>query len=180
MRSKFSTSENICATKSSSNKRLITHLFTPSTYSEWILSLTTSPFWFYIFFQYYFENGFVVFAFRPFRVSVNHYDRFFQSNLSVLDALVWEQLKEFLHTNAILSEYQSGFRKTHSTISAVMRVVNDIIVTLDKKRHCASLVIDLSKAFDTVDNYILKPRLFQSGLSEIAVAWFSNYLSNRY
>ena len=80
------------------------------------------------------------------------------SNLSVLakvlEALVSEQVKLFLHSNSILSKFQSGFRKKHSTITAAMKVVNDISVALDKKQHCASLCIDLSKAFDTVDHDI--------------------------
>lgn len=60
-----------------------------------------------------------------------------------------------------------------------MKVVNDISAALDKKQHCASLIVDLSKAFDTVEHNISKPRILQSGLSEQAVSWFANYLSNR-
>lgn len=105
------------------------------------------------------------------------------SNLSVLakvlENLVSNSLKEFLYNNAILSTYQSGFRKRHSTITAAIKVVNDITVALDKRQHCASLFIDLSKAFDTVDHDVLKLRLLNSGLSENAVAWFSNYLCDR-
>lgn len=105
------------------------------------------------------------------------------SNLSVLvkilECLVSDQLKEFLYTNAVLSTYQSGFRKRHSTITAAMKVVNDVLVAVDKKQHSALLFIDLSKAFDTVDHEVLKLRLINSGLSEQAVAWFSNYLSDR-
>lgn len=59
-----------------------------------------------------------------------------------------------------------------------MKVVNDVLVALDKKQHSALLFIDLSKAFDTVDQEVLKLRLINSGLSEQAVAWFSNYLSD--
>lgn len=69
--------------------------------------------------------------------------------------------------------------KKHSTITAALKVVNDISVALDKKQDCASLFIDLSKAFDTVDHSVLKLRLINTGLSEQAVAWFSNYLSDR-
>ena len=50
---------------------------------------------------------------------------------------------------------------------------------LTKKQHCVSLFIDLSKAFDTVDHAILRQRLSSVGLSEHAVAWFVNYLSDR-
>ena len=42
-----------------------------------------------------------------------------------------------------------------------------------------SLFVDLSKAFDTVDHAILRQRLSSVGLSEHAVAWFANYLSDR-
>lgn len=104
------------------------------------------------------------------------------SNLSVLskvlERLVSEQLKEFLSVNNILSEFQSGFRKEHSTISASMKVVNDIIEALDSKKMCAALFIDLSKAFDMVNHCILKQRLLNIGLSEKAAGWFENYLSD--
>ena len=80
---------------------------------------------------------------------------------------------EFLFTNSILSMYQSGFRKKHSTITAAMKVLNDITEAI------VSLLIDLSTAFDTVDHVILRQRLSSVGLSEHAVAWFTNYLSDR-
>lgn len=105
------------------------------------------------------------------------------SNLCVLskimESLVCDQLKEFLYSNDIVSKFQSGFRKKHSTNTATMKVINDIIMALDKKLYCASLFIDLSKAFDTVDHAVLKNRLLSLGLSEHAIAWFSNYLNNR-
>ena len=74
--------------------------------------------------------------------------------------------------------YQSGFRKKHSTITAAMKVLNDITEVL-KQQLCLSLFIDISKAFDTVDHAILRQRLSSVGLSEHAVAWFANYLSDR-
>lgn len=97
----------------------------------------------------------------------------------VMETLVNEQLKEFLTINNILSNFQSGFRKKHSTTTAALKVVNDFIDSLDKKQHCAALFIDLSKAFDTVDHAILKQRLLSVGLSEHTVCWFDNYLSGR-
>ena len=97
----------------------------------------------------------------------------------VLEGLVNDQLKDFLHTNNIFSPYQSGFRKQHSTTTASLKLTNDIIDWLDQKKVCKALFVDLSKAFDTVDHSILKQRLLDIGLSEQAVGWFNNYLSNR-
>lgn len=71
------------------------------------------------------------------------------SNLCVLSKIP-------LYSNDIVSKFQSGFRKKHSTNTATIKVINDIIVALDKKLYCVSLFIDLSKAFDTVDHAVLK------------------------
>uniref|UniRef100_A0A8C1QAV6 Reverse transcriptase domain-containing protein n=1 Tax=Cyprinus carpio TaxID=7962 RepID=A0A8C1QAV6_CYPCA len=105
------------------------------------------------------------------------------SKLSVLtklmESVISMQLKDYLINNNILNEFQSGFRKQHSTITAVSKVVNDLVKILDNKQGCAALFIDLSKAFDTVDHKILLQRLTLIGLSEHAVGWFNSYLTGR-
>lgn len=87
----------------------------------------------------------------------------------VLEKFVREQIKEFLDTYGLLSEHQSGFRKRHSTITAAIKVVNDIIETLDCTKYCAALFITLSKALNTVDHIILIERLHAIGLSQQAI-----------
>ncbi len=84
-----------------------------------------------------------------------------------------------LSSKNALSEFQSGFRKKHSTSTAIIKVLNDLMVSLDNKDHSAALFIDLSKAFDFVDHEILKQRLLGVGLSVNTVGWFVNYLSDR-
>ena len=97
----------------------------------------------------------------------------------VLESIVSQQLKDFLSTNSILSEFQSGFRKQHSTSAAALKVVNDFIEFLDNKQHCAALFVGLSKAFDTVDHALLLERLCSIGLSDQAVGWFKNYQTDQ-
>jgi hypothetical protein len=105
------------------------------------------------------------------------------SRLSVLakllESFINEQLKHFLSDNSILNPTQSGFRQGHSTITAVTSVTNDILHTLDNKKSCAALFIDLSKAFDTVDHHLLLQRLQSIGFSTTVLSWFTNYLSGR-
>ncbi len=55
----------------------------------------------------------------------------------------------------MLSINQSGLRKKHSTTAAALKVLNDIVGSMDNGDFCTSLFIDLSKAFDTVDHEIL-------------------------
>ncbi len=115
------------------------------------------------------------------RSSINNYRPI--SNLSplakILESLVSDQLKDFLCFNDILSCYQSGFRKSHSTVTAASKVVNDIVMALDSKQHCSSLFIDFSMAFNMVDHDVLMHRLANIGLSNSAIGWFSNCLSDR-
>lgn len=66
-----------------------------------------------------------------------------------------------------------------STTTAIIKVLNDLMVALDNKNHSAALFIDLSKAFDSINHDILKQRLLSVGLSVNTVGWFVNYLSDR-
>lgn len=97
----------------------------------------------------------------------------------ILESIVSEQLKQFLVSNSVLSVFQSGFRKNHSTTTATMKVLYDIISALDDHKSCAALFIDLTKAFDTVNHAILLSQLECIGLSDAAIGWVSSYLNNR-
>ena len=84
------------------------------------------------------------------------------SNLSVLskllERLVVSQLMKYL-TSADLPLLQSGFRPDHSTETAVLRVMSDILQTVDRGDSAALILLDLSAAFVTVDHSILLQRL---------------------
>lgn len=41
------------------------------------------------------------------------------------------------------------------------------------------IMLDLQKAFDTVDHDILRMKLKFMGLNDVAVNWFRSYLTNR-
>lgn len=51
------------------------------------------------------------------------------------------------------------FPKQHSTITAAIKVLNDIIDALDCRKYCVALFSELSKAFDTTDHFILIDKL---------------------
>jgi len=50
---------------------------------------------------------------------------------------------------------QSAYRRQHSTESAVVKVMNDIIRSIDDDKVVPLVLLDLSAAFDTVDHGIL-------------------------
>lgn len=74
---------------------------------------------------------------------------------------------------------QSGFRKMHSTDTAVLEVSDFILTELSKGKHVGAVLIDFKKAFDTVDHNILLKKLFCYGFRDVSLDWVQSYLSNK-
>ena len=98
----------------------------------------------------------------------------------ILEKTVLVQLHSFLHLHNIFDPFQSGFKAFHSTESALLRVINDILWTTDQGDSAILLLLDLSSAFDTLDHTTLVSRLESCvGIKDTALDWFSSYLSER-
>ena len=90
------------------------------------------------------------------------------------------QLVHYLESSRLLPVLQSGFRSSHSTETAVLRVLSDLLEAVDNGDYAALVLLDLSAAFDTVDHAILLKRLQTSfGLDGPVISWFRSYLSGR-
>ena len=68
----------------------------------------------------------------------------------VFERLVYDQLSYFMEQNKYLLQYQSGFRKFHSTITAMLKNSNDWLLNMDKGLYNGVVFFDIKKAFDTV------------------------------
>ncbi len=98
----------------------------------------------------------------------------------ILEIVVLQQLQKFLDENKIIEVFQSGFRKHHSTETAFMKVLNDILLTGDAGDHDVLVLLDLSAAFDNVDHAILLTHLEHCvGIKGSALEWFKSYFSNQ-
>ena len=76
---------------------------------------------------------------------------------------------------------QSAYRKFDSTETALLRVYNDISVSLDNGHVTALTLLDLSMAFDTIDHNTLTNRLAEwYGVSGMDLAWLKSYLCGRH
>ena len=106
------------------------------------------------------------------------------SNLSFISKLVervtHKQLSDYVESNHLLPPTQSGFRRHHSTETAVIKVYNDIILALDSGFITVLLLLDFSAAFDYVDHtLLLKTMQVQFGITASAIQWIASFLSSR-
>ena len=80
------------------------------------------------------------------------------SNLSfiskVIEKCVHLQITDYVEENKLFPSLQSGYRKHHSCETAVVKIVNDLLIAIDKQSHAILVLIDLSAAFDTVNHII--------------------------
>ncbi len=96
-----------------------------------------------------------------------------------LERLVHLQFSKFLSENNLFDPFQSGFRRHHSTSTALTKVTDDIKLAMDNKKITFLVLIDLSKAFNSVEIDLLLAKLKRFNLSQSALSWFSSYLVKR-
>ena len=72
----------------------------------------------------------------------------------VVEKAALQQLLVHCEKNAPLPKFQSGFRKYHSTETALLKVQNDILMSMDNKEVTLLVLLELSAAFDTIEHSI--------------------------
>ena len=98
----------------------------------------------------------------------------------ILERAVASQLQSHMSLHQLYDPLQSGFRAKHSTETALVRVVNDLLMANDSGSVNILILLDLSAAFDTISHSVLLNRLEKSlGIIGTPLAWFKSYLSGR-
>ena len=94
--------------------------------------------------------------------------------------LVLSQVSSYLNSHNLCNTCQSAYRPGHSTETALLKVVNDLLLSLSKGNISVLALLDFSSAFDTIDHPIVVHRLHTDiGFTDTVLQWFSSYLTDR-
>ena len=98
----------------------------------------------------------------------------------ILEKLVLSQVSSYLNSHNIYNTCQSAYRPGHGTETALMKVVNDLSLSLNKGNISVLALRDISSVFDTIDHPILVHRLHTDfGFTDAVFQWFLSYLTDR-
>ena len=98
----------------------------------------------------------------------------------ILEKLVLSKVSSYLNSHNLYNTCQSAYRPGHSTETALLKVVNDLFLSLNKGNISVLALLDFSSAFDTIDHTILVHCLHTDfGFTDTVLQWFSYYLTDR-
>ena len=97
----------------------------------------------------------------------------------VLEKACLIQLSEHLSKFESIPKFQSAYRKNHSVETALCRIYNDLLINKSAGKGTLLIMLDLSAAFDTVNQSILLGDLYELGVDGIVLEWFRSYLVGR-
>lgn len=97
-----------------------------------------------------------------------------------LERIVYDQICTYLQEHAIINTYQSGFKKLHSTVTALLKITDDIRLAMDHRKLTLLCLFDFSRAFDCVHHDLLLAKLRYIGFSGNVISWCHSYLQDRY
>ena len=97
----------------------------------------------------------------------------------IAEKIAAKQMSHFLKEHNLLDNLQSAYKTGHSTITALLKVTDDIYDALDESEMVLLSLLDHSKAFDTANHRLILAKLKNFGFHDDALKWVTSYLSNR-
>ena len=78
-----------------------------------------------------------------------------------------------MEKNNILNQHLYAHMSGHNTETAILRVVNDLLLGFDDDKVSILTLLDLFVVFDTIDHSIVLTRLQHS--FDLVLAWFRSF-----
>ena len=106
------------------------------------------------------------------------------SNLAYISKLIERVAVSRINTHMVSHDLhepvQSAYRKYHSVETALLKIFDDVLCSVDGHQAVMITLLDLSAAFDTIEHSILLRRLeTEFGICDDALKWLHSYLGGR-
>ena len=98
---------------------------------------------------------------------------------SIFERHISNCLVDYLESNSLLYNHQSGFRRLHSCQTALTKIVDNWLNAINNSETVGTVFLDLTKAFDLVNHKLLIQKLAAYKFSSSTQSWFQSYLTNR-
>ena len=98
----------------------------------------------------------------------------------IIEKNIFVRILQHITDNDIIDGFQSAYKAGHSCETALLRVYNDIVITIGKGNGSFLVLLDLSAAFDTIDHdnlFMILERFV--GISGSALQLIKSYFSGR-
>lgn len=97
----------------------------------------------------------------------------------ILERAMEIQIRDHINNYSLIPDVQSGFRKGYSCATALLHIVDDIFRATDDGMCTLLVMLDFSRAFDTLNHELLIHILSYIGFSENASLMINNFIKNR-
>ena len=97
----------------------------------------------------------------------------------IIEKFANKQIIKYLNKHALLDPNQSAYKEHFGTMTALLKITDDLMDAIDYSEISLLVLLDFSKAFDTVNHRILIEKLNILGFDRNSREWILSYLSDR-
>ena len=98
----------------------------------------------------------------------------------IIEKLAAIQINSYLEKHNLLDPNQSAYKKFFGCNTALLKISDDIMDAIDDSEITLLILLDFSKAFDTINHRLLLEKLSILGFSFQARKWIESYLTDRF
>ena len=95
--------------------------------------------------------------------------------LKISAKFIYNSLCKYLTDNSILYKKKFGFQEGHSAELAIVQLIDQTRNRFESNQYTLDVFVNLSKAFDTVNNKTLISKLRNNGIRGKKFLWFVSY-----
>ena len=96
-----------------------------------------------------------------------------------MEHVIFHSIMDHINTNNILINNQHGFRSGFSCQTQLISLIDDIIYAMDNHYQTDLILLDFSKAFDTVPHRCLLAKLQYYKIDNLVWKWIQSWFTER-